>query len=85
MLTPHARGEMARRGIAEAVVRGVLDAPEQRLAVSATRDVLQSRVEMGDPAKLYLVRVFVDVDRDPPEVVTVYRTSNIRKYWRADA
>ena len=31
----------------------------------------------------YLVRVIVDVDRDMPEVVTVYRTSKIEKYWRA--
>ena len=30
----------------------------------------------------YLVRVFVDVDRDPAEVVTVYQTSKIEKYWR---
>jgi hypothetical protein len=28
-------------------------------------------------------RVFVDVDRSPAEVVTVYRTSRIAKYWRA--
>jgi hypothetical protein len=33
---------------------------------------------------VYLVRVFVDVERDPPEVVTVYRTSNIAKYWRVE-
>src|SRR2546422_14711 len=45
------------------------------------RVVLHSRVEMDSPAKMYLVRVFVDVDRNPPEVVTVYRTSRISKYW----
>jgi hypothetical protein len=28
----------------------------------------------------YLIRVFVDVDRQPPEVVTAYRTSKIGKY-----
>ncbi|HYA42756.1 MAG TPA: hypothetical protein VEF34_15740 [Syntrophobacteraceae bacterium] len=28
------------------------------------------------------VRVFVDVDRKPPEVITVYRTGRIEKYWR---
>jgi len=32
--------------------------------------------------KIYLVRVFVDVDRKPANVVTVYRTSNIAKYRR---
>jgi len=26
------------------------------------------------------VRVFVDVDREPPEVVTAYRTSKVEKY-----
>ena len=36
------------------------------------------------PPTTYLLRVFVDTDREPPEVVTVYRTSKITKYWRAD-
>jgi len=29
-----------------------------------------------------MVRVVVDVDREPNEVVTAYRTSKIEKYWR---
>jgi hypothetical protein len=45
------------------------------------RDVLQSRIAF--PGKTYPLRVFVDIDRDPAEVVTVYRTSPIAKYWRA--
>jgi len=32
---------------------------------------------------IYLVRVFVDMDRHPAEIVTVYRTSKVSKYWRA--
>ena len=39
---------------------------------------------MGEPAKRYLVRVFVDIDRDAAEVVTVYRTSKINKYWSVE-
>jgi len=31
------------------------------------------------------VRVFVDVDRRPAEVVTAYRTSKIGKYWREES
>jgi hypothetical protein len=43
--------------------------------------VLQSRfVIRGKP---YLVRVFVDIDRVPAEVVTAYLTSRVAKYWRA--
>jgi len=37
---------------------------------------------LDDLSKVYLLHVFVDIDREPPEVVTVYRTSKVRKYWR---
>jgi hypothetical protein len=42
--------------------------------------MFQSRVMRGGTP--WLVRVVVDVDRNPPESVTVYRTSNVRWYWR---
>ena len=82
-LSPHATLEMERRGLDEAVVRRVLIAPEQRESVRPGRDVLQSRIELDK--KAYLIRVFVDVDRQPAEVVTAYRTSRIDKYWRSEA
>jgi hypothetical protein len=31
---------------------------------------------------MYLVRAVVAMDKDPPVVVTVYRTSKVEKYWR---
>ena len=37
-----------------------------------------------NPVQEYLVRVFVDIDRVPAEVVTSYRTSKVSKYWRDD-
>jgi hypothetical protein len=80
VLTGHARFEMERRGIESDTVHQVLAAPEQRIPVRPGRAVLQSRVALQ--GKTYLVRVFVDVDREPAEVVTVYRTSKIEKYWR---
>jgi hypothetical protein len=81
VLTPHAEYEMKRREIPEAVLRQTLNSPEQRIP-GRGRDVLQSRFDID--GKSYLVRVFVDIDRQPPEVVTVYRTSKIDKYWRID-
>lgn len=82
-ITSHAAFEMGRRRIDESVVRRVLAAPEQRHPVRPGREVLQSRIAFD--GKIYLVRVFVDVDRRPAEIVTVYRTSNIAKYWRAES
>ncbi|MEJ5376492.1 MAG: DUF4258 domain-containing protein [bacterium] len=83
LLTSHALLEMARRGIEEHIVRSVLERPDQRLPIRTGRDILQSQVQMG--GKTYLVHVFVDVDRSPAEVVTVYRTSKIEKYWREES
>lgn len=79
-LTPHAYLQMQRRGISEEIVKNVVAGPEQRLVAGRGREVFQSRVIMA--GKMYLVRIFVDFDRRPPEVVTLYRTSKISKYWR---
>ena len=83
-LTDHARFEMARRQITESDVSQVLAAPEQSEMVWEGRMLYQSRIRLGKPAKNYLLRVVVDIDREPPEVVTVYRTSKIAKYWRTE-
>ncbi len=49
------------------------------MVVRPGREVVHSRIEFA--GRRYLVRVFVEVDRSPVEVVTVYRTSKIDKYW----
>jgi len=71
---------MRRREIRDSTVARVLGQPEQVERVREGRCVYQARLVEGE--KTFLVRVVVDVDRDPPEVVTVYRTSKVDKYWR---
>lgn len=82
ILTDHALMEMRRRDIGEEEIKKVMTSPEQKVNVREGRCVYQSRLYFGKPPLIYLVRVFVDVDREPKEVVTVYRTSKIEKYWR---
>ena len=82
VVTEHARLEMSRRGITEAQVDGVLHSPEQSWEVRPGRLVLQSRLTSEASSKVFLLRLFLDVDREPPEIVTVYRTSKVSKYWR---
>jgi len=74
IITPHAAEQMARRQVSEADVRAVLNAPDEVQPVRA------GRVAVHGMMGAYLLRVFVDLDRDPVEVVTVYRTSKINKY-----
>ncbi len=80
IVTNHAASQMARRGIPEEAVLSVLRSPGQVKEMRPGRLVLQSTVTIATAT--FLLRVFVDVDRSPPEVVTVYRTSTVEKYWR---
>ncbi|MEX0784228.1 MAG: DUF4258 domain-containing protein [Dehalococcoidia bacterium] len=82
ILPLHVTTQAARRRLTETDIRGVLDNPGQVLAVAAGRVVAQSLVSLGDPPRSYVLRVFVDIARDPAEVVTAYRSSKIEKYWR---
>ena len=83
-LCSHAEWEMARRGIPLALVQSVLEHPEQRVVdeSSEARWIYQSRFPLED-GKMYLLRVVVDEDENPPVIITAYRTSKIEKYWSA--
>ena len=71
--------------MSDGMIRRVLSAPEQQVEVRPGRIVLQSRIATGERAGMYLIRVVVDINREPAEVVTAYRTSKIAKYWREEA
>jgi hypothetical protein len=84
ILTPHTEFELKRRGLTEEIVRKVIEEPEQSEPVRKGRWIYQSRVPMGSPPKIFLIRVIVDIDPFPPEIVTAYRTTKIAKYWREE-
>jgi hypothetical protein len=66
------------------MIRTVLEKPEQQEKVREGRIVVQRRIYINESARMYLIRVFVDIDRRPPEIVTAYRTGKIEKYWREE-
>lgn len=82
IITDHAITELTLRRLSTEVIDSVLRNLEQRLEVRPSRVVFQSRIQ--ESGSEYLVRVFVDIDRTPAEVVTAYRTSKVSKYWRDD-
>jgi hypothetical protein len=84
IFTQHAFFEMEQRGLSKQIVATVIENPEQHWEIRQGRYVFHSRVPMGSPEKLFLVRVFLDIDKQPREVVTAYRTSKIDKYWREE-
>ena len=79
--TEHARSEARRRGISEETALEVARAPEQRIAGRSGREIRQSRVLDPASGKLQLVRVVIENGQGGDTIVTVYRSSKIRKYW----
>ena len=82
-VTDHAREEARRRGIPGEVILDVARHPEQVVPGYGGREVRQSRVAFPPQNQLYLVRVITEMDGAAFRVVTVYRTSQIAKYWRS--
>jgi hypothetical protein len=49
------------------------------------RDHVASRSRLRfEDGRMYLLRVVVAEDEQPPVIITAYRTSKIEKYWSAE-
>jgi ABC-type sugar transport system substrate-binding protein len=80
-ISRHARNEMNRRGISEDLVQAVLQNPGQIVDEYGNMKAYQA-ITGSETGKNYLVRVIVNDTVEPEKVVTVYKTSKIKKYWR---
>jgi hypothetical protein len=83
LVSRHAEEEMLRRQIPREWLDSVLQRPEQRVPQPGGKEILQSRFTSGD-GKMYLLRTVVAMEKEPPVIVTVYRTSKIERYWRPE-
>jgi len=81
-ISDHASEEAKRRGIDLQILDDVMKNPQQIVESYAGRVIYQSKVEMDE--KLYLIRAIVELS-EPLLVVTVYRTSQIEKYWESES
>ncbi|WP_019989649.1 DUF4258 domain-containing protein [Rudanella lutea] len=82
-LSVHASEQAQERGISELVIHQVLRSPEQIVDDESGvegQKVFQSRI-IFDENRTYLVRVFVNISQNPAVVKTVYKTSQISKYY----
>lgn len=76
----HATNQMNRRGITDEDVREVLAGPLRIELLRDGRVVVQGLVASEVPPTSALLGIFVDVDRNPPVIVTAYKTSKLEKY-----
>ncbi len=78
-ISSHARFEMRRRGISEALVRRMIRNPGQVLPTAKGRHIYQGLI--GGGRRLWL-RVIVKEAPHVYHVVTAYKTNKIAKYGR---
>ncbi len=78
-ISNHAKEQMEFRGVSLEVVMSVLTNPQQILTEEGKK-VYQSIINF-EKERSYLVRVIVNIDKEPNNVITVYRTSKIEKYY----
>lgn len=74
----HAKEQLTRRDIDVAIIDNVIAEPDKVLQQEECIKVFQKIVWAGK--KKYLYRAFINYCKEPPMVITVYRTSKIDKY-----
>jgi hypothetical protein len=80
-ISRHAQEEPRRRAIPMPLLESVLHNPQQIMPQADGTKAYQSQLDFGG-GQVYLLRAIVNDTVDPAVVVTVYRTSKIKKYWR---
>lgn len=80
-LSSHVYERLELRKISLEDLFDVLNFPEQVLAQRDDTKVYQSRKTIN--GKIYLLRVFINDAVEPKRVKSVYRTSQVKKYWRS--
>jgi hypothetical protein len=81
-ISKHALEQAIERGMTEQTIWEILADPEQigdDESGEEGQKVFQKRI-ISSENKTYLVRVFVNMNKNPPVVKTVYKTSKITKY-----
>jgi hypothetical protein len=81
IFSKHAEEQMLRRGITRETVLLVVSHPEEILTndEDATVTTYQSLIKEDD--QCFLLRVFINTDKFPHEIITLYKTSKIKKYY----
>ena len=77
----HAREQMLRRGINLETVMMVVSCPDQTIADNETPTKIVYQSLINEDNRTLLLRVFVDTDKHPKMIITVYKTSKISKYY----
>jgi hypothetical protein len=75
---------MIRRGIGRELVVAVVSQPEQRINDKENPGIIVLQSLINEEGQTFLLRAFVNRNRTPNVIVTVYKTTKIHKYYEGE-
>ena len=81
IFTNHARFELQSRSISEDDVLSAVKSPQQKLSGKKGRVIIQNKYYDNIEKKEMLLRIIGTYSGDNFKVITVYKTSRVKKYW----
>ena len=81
VLSDHVKQRANERGIPLEMIDQIMNAPQQTVDETEPGQKVYQSVITFPENKTYLVRVFIDTEKEPNVVKSVYRTSKLDKYY----
>lgn len=83
IFSEHAREQMIRRSINQDTVLSVVTQPDQKIADMEDPAIVIYQSLIKENVHLFLLRIFVNKDKQPNVIVTLYKTTKIAKYYES--
>ena len=83
IFSEHAREQMIRRSINQDTVLSVVTQPDQKIADMEDPAIVIYQSLIKENVHLFLLRIFVNKDKQPNVIVTLYKITKIAKYYES--
>ena len=84
VFSKHAREQMVRRNINPDIVLSVISHPDQKVVDDEDLAIVICQSLIKENEQMFLLRVFVNRDKQPNVIVTLYKTTKISKYYEGE-
>jgi len=81
ILSKHAHEQMIRRSIDYETVLSTVTLPDQTIVNKEAPEIIIFQSLINEKEQMFLLRVFVNVEKQPNVIVTLYKTTKISKYY----
>jgi len=83
IFSKHAQEQIYRRGINSEMVLLTLTRPDQTIVDIENIEIVIYQSIIKEDNQMFLLRVFVNRDKRPNVVITLYKTTKISKYYES--